>query len=109
MKKIEENFKYKGVTFEVIKRGSKALIFKAKADFYDCESLEVWKIRTRENVKIGDVFIGDLELKPSNENYYYTAHQYMRKYYKSDEAFYKAANDRFEAYEVGKEVDMNRI
>lgn len=109
MKTIEENFNYKGVTFEMIKRGSKALMFKAKADFYDCESLEVWKIRKRFNVTIADRFIGDLELKPSNEDYYYTAHQYMRKHYKSDEAFYKAANDRFEAYEEGKEVDVNRL
>ena len=106
---IEEKFNYKGVSFELIKRGSKALIFKAKASFYDCESLEVWKIRNRLNVKIGDVLIGDLELKPNNENYYYTAHQYMRNHYKTDEAFHKSANDRFAKYEQGVEVDVNRI
>ena len=77
MRLIEEEFKYKGVYFKVLKRGKAAIILEAKADFYPCESVEVWKIRHSKESIIKGVVIDPGEKKPSNEDYPYYAHQYM--------------------------------
>ena len=103
MKLLDNEFKYKGVHFTLIKRGKKALIFKAEADFYPCESIEVWKIRLSKDRKInGNVLTGG-EKKPSNEDYPMFAHQYMRKHFKSNDDFIKAVENKFYYYENKKD------
>ena len=102
MEKIEGSFKYKGVEFEVIKRGEKAIMLKANADFYTCKSIEVWQIRvSKESIIKGNV-IPIHERKPSNDDYPYTAHQFMENHYKGgfDEMMEKAEK-RFNEYETG--------
>jgi hypothetical protein len=69
MIKIEDQFRYKGVDFEV--------------------------------VTINGNFVPAREKKPSNENYPYTAHQFMRNHFQTEEAFQDAALKRFNEYEQG--------
>lgn len=101
MIRLDNEFTHKGVTFKIIKRGKKAVILDAKADFYTCESVEVWQIRHSKDSTIKGSFIAAREIKPGNENYPYTAHQFMRNHFKSDEEFMDAALKRFNEYENG--------
>lgn len=101
MKDLEQNFKYKGVDFEIIKKGEKAVMLRAKADFYDCDSIEVWYLRYSKDRIINGVFVSGGVMKPSNEDYPYRAHQFLRKYYSSDEEFLGVCEKRFEEYETG--------
>ena len=101
MIKIEDQFRYKGVDFEVVKRGEKAILLTASADFYTCKSIEVWQIRHSKDVTIKGNFVPAREKKPSNENYPYTAHQFMRNHFQTEEAFQYAALKRFNEYEEG--------
>lgn len=101
MIQLEDKFKYKGVQFEIIKRGEKSVMLSAKSDFYDCDSVEVWQIRHSKDVTINGVLVPAREKKPSNEDYPYRAHQFMSKHFASIYKMYKVANKRFDEYENG--------
>lgn len=102
MEKIEGKFKYKGVNFEVLKRGEKALMLKADAEFYTCRSIEVWQIRVAKESIINGNIIPIHERKPSNEDYPYTAHQFMENHYMLGyNEMIEKANKRFNEYETG--------
>jgi hypothetical protein len=101
MVKIEKTFRHKQVDFEVVKRGEKALLLTARADFYICDSIEVWQIRHSKDSTIKGNFIPSREIKPGNENYPYTAHQFMRNHFKTEVEFQDAALKRFNEYEQG--------
>ena len=100
---IEDEFKFKGVNFKLIKRGKNALMFKAVSDFYSCESIEVWKIRISKDRVINGVSITGGEIKPSNDLYPVYAHQYMRSAFKSNDDYVNSANNKFNYYENKKE------
>ncbi|QCZ35068.1 hypothetical protein D8Z79_025850 (plasmid) [Escherichia fergusonii] len=87
MKKIEDNFNHKGVTFKILKRGKNAIMLDAKADFYNCASLEVWQIRKSKERTIKGKVIPAHEIKPGNEDYPFTAHQFMRNHFKTEDEF----------------------
>jgi len=99
MRLIEDEFKYKGVSFKVLTRGKKALVLSAKADFYACESIEVWKIRYSKDRTINSVLVTGGEKKPSNEDYPMFAHQYMQKSFNSYMSMLEIANSKFDYYE----------
>lgn len=103
MRRIEDNFKYKGVTFEVIKRGKKALMLKASASFYpkNCVSYEVWQLRYSKDSEIQGIAVAGGERKPSNEDYPYCAHQFMSYLYDSVDTMMEKVNKRFNEYEAG--------
>ena len=101
MIQLEDKFTYKGVQFEIIKRGKKAVMLSAKADFYDCDSIEVWQIRHSKDVTINGVLVPAREKKPSNEDYPYRAHQFMSKHYQSAYKMFAVALKRFNEYENG--------
>lgn len=102
MKRIEEDFKYKGVTFKIVKRGKKAIMLDAKASFYTCKSIEVWQIRESKGSVIGESLIEPHEKKPSNEDYPYSAHQFMENHYKGGYSeMMQKAEKRFNEYETG--------
>lgn len=105
MNLIENTFKHKGVNFEVIKRGDKAILLKAEAPFYDSDSLEVWEIKTRPERMIKDRVVEAQERKPSNEDYPEWASQYFRKRFDSDESFMEAAENKFN--QINKKKDNN--
>lgn len=107
MIKIEDKFRHKGVDFEVVKRGKKALLLTASADFYNCESIEVWQIRHSKDCEIKGNLIPAREIKPGNENYPFTAHQFMRNHFKNQDDFQNAALKIFNEYESG--VRPNKI
>jgi hypothetical protein len=98
---MEKIFRHKGVEFEVLKEGEKALLLSAKSDFYDCESMEVWQIKERPDMTIGGKFVAGGLKKPGNNDYPFWAHQFMRKHYTSDEAFLNVVEKRFQEYEQG--------
>lgn len=102
MKKIENKFKYKGVNFEVLKRGEKCIMLKADATFYNCKSVEVWQLRvSKESIIKGNV-VPIHERKPSNEDYPYNAHQFMENHYKGGFIeMMEKAEKRFNEYETG--------
>jgi hypothetical protein len=92
-------FIYKGVTFEVLKDGKNAIMLDAKSDFYDCQSIEVWyKIETKDRYINGNFVRGGIK-KPNNNDYPYTAHQFMAKHFNSIEEFKAIAEKRFNEYE----------
>jgi len=102
MRQIDNEFKYKGVYFKIIKRGEKAIMLEAKADFYDCDSVEVWQIRHSKESIIKDQVIEAGERKPSNDDYPNVAHQFMSKFYENGVEGMKAvAEKRFQEYETG--------
>ena len=101
MIQLENEFKYKGVNFKILKRGEKAIMLRAEAPFYDCVSLEVWQIRHSKDVTINGVLVPAREKKPSNEDYPYRAHQFMSKHYESQYVMYEKANKRLKEYETG--------
>lgn len=101
MKGLDRNFKYKGVDFEIIKQGEKAVMLRAKADFYGSDSIEVWQLRYSKDRDIGGAFVSGGVMKPSNEDYPYRAHQFMRKHYSNDKEFLGTCEKRFEEYESG--------
>lgn len=103
MRLIEDNFKYKGVTFEIVRRGSKALLLKAIAPFYpdDCVSYEVWQLRYSKDSEIQGVAVAGGERKPSNEDYPYCAHQFMSYLHDSEEAMMEKVEKRYYEYETG--------
>jgi hypothetical protein len=92
-------FVYKGVTFEVVKNGKNAIMLNAKSDFYDCESIEVWYKRMTNDRYINGSFVKGGIKRPSNNDYPYTAHQFMRKHFKTDEEFKEVVFKRFNEYE----------
>lgn len=101
MRKLEQEFKYKGVNFEILKRGEKAVMLSAESTYYDCESIEVWQLRYSKDREIMGAFVSGGEMKPSNEDYPYRAHQFMRKHYDSREKFVAVCKKRFNEYESG--------
>lgn len=101
MIKLDNEFKYKGVNFKILKRGQKSIMLSAEAEFYDCPSVEVWQIRESKDTTIKGNFVPAREMKPSNEHYPYTAHQFMSKHYPSVDVMYEKANKRFDEYEKG--------
>lgn len=102
MIRIEGTFKHKGVTFEVIQRGKKSVMLKATAPFYDCKSVEVWQLRYAKASIIKGNKIDEREIKPSNEDYPYRAHQFMEKHFKGGFVdMMKTADKRFDEYETG--------
>ncbi len=101
MIKLDNEFRYKGVDFKIIKRGKKSVMLEAKADFYSCESVEVWQIRHSKDSKIKDRDILARERKPSNEDYPYSAHQFMSNHFRSQEQYEKAYTKMFNDYETG--------
>lgn len=96
MNRIEGTFKHKGVDFRVIKRNDKAIILSGEAPFYDCDSLEVWKVRVVPERTIKGSLVESYERKPSDDDYGMYAFQYLRKRYDSDKEFMKVAVKRFE-------------
>ena len=102
MKELQQEFKYKGVNFKIIKEGQNAIMLDAQADFYDCPSVEVWHKRTRPDTTIKGNFVEGGFKKPSNEDYPYNAHQFMEKHYASKEAMMEKVDKRFNEYETGK-------
>ena len=110
MKIIEGTFKHKGVTFEVIQRGEKAVMLKATAPFYDCNSVEVWQIRKAKASIISGNHIAEREIKPSNEDYPHRAHQFMQKHFSDDfHAMMAEADKRFNQYENGERPQESRF
>ena len=101
MRKLEENFTYKGVTFKIIKRGQKAIMLDAKADFYNSNSVEVWQLRYSKDRMIKGNLIKASEKKPSNEDYPYVAHQFMGSHFENDFLMLEKALERFNEYENG--------
>lgn len=109
MKLIETEFKHKGVDFKVIKRGRYTLLLEAKAEFYDCESVEVWKIRHSKERIIQGKTIDERERKPSNEDYPTDASQYFVKRYNGRAEMMEKAMVRFNKYESsGKLKELNQ-
>ena len=102
MVKLERTFIYKGVTFEIIKKGKKAVMLDAKADFYNCKSVEVWQLRYSKDSYIKGNLIPAREKKPSNEDYPYCAHQFMESHFNSHDEMMEVANKRFNEYESGE-------
>jgi len=102
MKKLEESFRYKGVDFTQIKRGEKAIMFKAEAEFYPVRSIEVWQIREAKEVSIKGTIIEEHEMKPSNEDYGFKAHQFMENHFESFDTLMEEAEKRFNEYESGE-------
>jgi len=102
MKELEQEFKYKGVNFKILKEGKNAILLDAKSDFYDCPSVEVWHKRTRPDTTIAGNFVEGGFKKPSNEDYPYNAHQFMEKHYINNTDMMITALKRFNEYEDGK-------
>jgi hypothetical protein len=99
--KLNEEFTYKGVRFKIIKRGKNAIMLDAKSDFYDCSSIEVWQlIKTNDRTINGNFIKGGFK-KPNNNDYPYSAHQFMSKHFDNEYLFYNKANERFDEYENG--------
>lgn len=94
-------FVYKGVTFEVLKNGKNAIMLDAKSDFYDCQSIEVWYKRETKDRYINGVFVKGGVKRPSNNDYPYYAHQFMRKHFENEYLFLNKVNERFNEYENG--------
>lgn len=101
MIKLDNEFRYKGVDFKIIKRGKKAIMLDAKADFYTCKSVEVWQIRHSKDKTIKNNFIPARERKPSNEDYPFSAHQFMLNHFECGFDFQKAYETIFKEYETG--------
>lgn len=101
MRKLEKEFTYKGVRFKIIKRGKNALMLNAKSDFYCCPSVEVWQIRIAPPKTINGKHIEGGERKPSNEDYPYSAHQFMQNHFDSELDMVSAALKLFNEYEQG--------
>jgi len=101
MKEFENEFKHKGVDFKVILRGKKAVMLEASASFYPCKSVEVWQLRKRKETKIGNSIIPSGYRKPSNEDYPFTAHQFMENHFESLKLMYAQCEIRFNEYEDG--------
>lgn len=102
MKKLEEQFRYKSVDFKQIKRGEKAIMFEASAEFYPVRSIEVWQIREAKEVTIKGTTIEPHEMKPSNEDYGFRAHQFMENHFNSFDNLMLEAEKRFNEYETGE-------
>lgn len=101
MKKIEENFIYKGVTFKVIKRGKNAIMLDAKSNFLTSRCIEVWQIRESQGSVINGNVIEPHEKKPSDNDYPYYAHQFLESHFKSFDEMMNKVNKRFDEYELG--------
>tara|TARA_R110000772_G_scaffold189416_2_gene300419 strand:+ start:1904 stop:2242 length:339 start_codon:yes stop_codon:yes gene_type:complete len=101
MIKLDNEFRYKGVDFKITKRGKKAIMLDAKSDFYTCPSVEVWQIRHSKDRTIKGNFISAGERKPSNEDYPYSAHQFMLNHFECGFDFTKACDKMFNEYENG--------
>lgn len=103
MKKLEEQFRYKSVDFKQIKRGEKAIMFEASAKFYGGNrSIEVWQIREAKEVMIKDTVVEAHEMKPSNEDYGFKAHQFMENHFNSFDDLKLEAEKRYNEYETGE-------
>lgn len=101
MIKLDNEFRYHGVDFKIIQRGENAIMLEAKADFYTCDSVEVWQIRHSKDCTIKGNFVGARERKPSNEDYPYAAHQFMRNHFDNWDDFMRACDKMFMDYENG--------
>lgn len=108
MRQIENEFRYKGVDFKVLKRGQKALMLEAKADFYpdNCVSYEVWQLRHSKDVEINGVLVSAGERKPNDNDYPYSSHQFMSYLYtgtqqEKEKTVLEKAKKRFNEYETG--------
>lgn len=99
--KVGDKFKYKGVDFEVLRVGKKAILLDAKADFLNGKCLEVWMIRQRKDGTINGKFVKGGFKKPSNNDYPFTAHQFLETHFISDEQLTLHALHRFQEYETG--------
>ena len=93
------NLSIKVFPLKVLLRGKKALILSAKADFYACESIEVWKIRYSKDRTINGVIVTGGEKKPSNEDYPTYAHQYMENAFNDSTSMLAMAYNKFNYYE----------
>lgn len=108
MRRIENEFKYHGVNFTIVKRGEKALLLKAEADFYpdSCVSYEVWQLRYSKDVEINGMKVEAGERKPGDNDYPYSAHQFMSYLYPGTQSqkvktVLERAEKRFSEYEAG--------
>ena len=101
MKKIDENFTYKGVTFRIIKRGKKAIMLDAKSHFLNGKCIEVWQIRESQGSVINGNIIEPHEKKPSDNDYPFYAHQFLESHFKSFDEMMDKVFKRFKEYELG--------
>ena len=99
--KVGEIFIYRGVTFEVVRNGKNALMLYAKSDFLTCECIEVWMKRESKDRTINGKLVKGGLRKPSNNDYPYTAHQFLSDHFKDGETFRLTAMQRFNEYENG--------
>lgn len=105
---IEPMFKHKGVDFEVLQRNDDVVLLKASAPFYDCDSLEVWKVRWSKEREIKGNIVPKHERKPSNEDYPMFAKQFMQKRYTSYEEMLSKAMTVFNKWtDESKDKDGN--
>jgi hypothetical protein len=109
MTKHEETFTYKGVTFKKIKEGKNATMFEASADFLTSRCIEVWQNKIRKESSInGNVIKGGIK-RPNNNDYPFSAHQFLASHFKSEQAMIKQAELRFQEYEQGLRPKKNEL
>lgn len=96
-----------GWKLKQIKRGEHAVMYEGHMPGTNLKSYEVWHIRERKatviNVKGKEpTHVPRRELKPTNEDYPYWAHQFIvSHYHNKDVTALDMANKRFEEYETG--------